>query len=137
MSAETAPEKTEPWVFAAYVIFGCTLALVVYLALRLPGVGPVRAYVMGPIVLAALAFFTGLFGLVVSLRRRPFVRRERLRGAACLGLVIAGVTYPIPVSGAPRRTPQSGRVSSARARGVDGRVGRRGQPRQHAREDPR
>jgi len=96
VSAEAAHEKPEWWVFAAYAIFACTLGLGLYLALRLPGVGPVRAYVMGPIVLAASALATGLFGLVVSLRRRPFIRRERLRGAACLGLVIAGVTYPIP-----------------------------------------
>ena len=47
-------------------------------------------------MLAAAALATGLFGLVVSLRKRPVLNRERLRGAACLGLVIAGVTYPIP-----------------------------------------
>ena len=96
MSAEAERERAEAWVLAAYAIFACALGLVVYLALRLPGVGPVRAYVMGPIVLAASALATGLFGLVVSLRKRPFVRRERLRGAACLGLVIAGINYPIP-----------------------------------------
>ena len=105
MSAEAPREKAEAWVVAAYAIFACTLGLVLYLALRLPGVGPVRAYVMGPIVLAGSALATGLFGLVVSLRKRPFIRRGRLRGAACLGLVIAGVTYPIPFPARRERHP--------------------------------
>ena len=96
MSDTKAPERTELWVRAAYGIFACAIALFVYLVLRLPGVGPVTAYAMGPIVLSGLAFFTGVFGLVVSLRRRPFARPPRLRAWACLALVIGGTNYPFP-----------------------------------------
>jgi hypothetical protein len=86
----------EGWTACAWGMLGLAVLLVGYLALRRPGLWPVRVYKIGPILLPALAFATGLFGVATSLRRRPFLTRPRLRAFCLLALVIVGTSYPFP-----------------------------------------
>lgn len=96
MEAERPRAGPEPWVAAAWAVLALEFALAIYLGLKRPGVGPIRAYVQGPILLLLLALAVGASGLAWSLFRRPILRPQRLIAMCVLGFVIATVTYPLP-----------------------------------------
>jgi hypothetical protein len=100
MDAERAEEqkrqRPELWVAAAWAVLALEFALAIYLGMKRPGVGPIRAYVQGPILLLLLALLVGASGLVRSSFRRPFLRPQRLVAFCVLGFVVATATYPLP-----------------------------------------
>jgi hypothetical protein len=95
-STAASSTATEGWVRAAYALLLLEVAGLVYLGSRTAGGWPVRVYMFGPLVLAALALLCVLVGLLVSWIRRPFLSRGRLGGWFVLALVIATASYPLP-----------------------------------------
>jgi hypothetical protein len=89
-------ERSELWVWCAYTLLLAGVTGLVYLGSRPDGGGPVRVYLTGPPVLALSALAVGLWGLVQSLLRRPFLRRGRVAGGFAVGATIALASYPLP-----------------------------------------
>lgn len=96
MTNERGDERSELWVWCAYALVLAAVTGLVYLGSRPAGDGPVRVYLVGPPALAFSAMAIGLWGLVQSLLRRPFLRRGRLAGGFALGATIALAGYPLP-----------------------------------------
>ena len=97
MSAEAKHgARPELWVVAAWGLVVAEFALAIYLGLKRPGAGPVRAFLYGPPLLALAALLLGIAGALWSALRRPFVTPPRLLGFCALGFVVATATYPLP-----------------------------------------
>ncbi|MCY3003983.1 MAG: M23 family metallopeptidase [Planctomycetota bacterium] len=103
-------ERPEGWVIASWVVVAAEFALAVYLGLKRPGVGPVKAYIYGPFVLAACAFVVGLYGLFRSIRRPPFGSTQRLVAFGLLAIVIGSASYGLPFPAARSARPTSARI---------------------------
>jgi hypothetical protein len=87
-------------VLPAWGLLAAELALLVYVASRTPGPGPVRAYLLGPMVLMAAALGLGAVGILWSLRHPPFARPGRVPALLCLCFVFvsSGYNYPFPAA---------------------------------------
>jgi len=94
--AQSLPVKPEFWVLLAWVVVALEAALAMYLGAKQTGVAPIRAYLIGPPLLAALALAVGVFGAVWSYRRRPFASPQRIVAFCLLGFVFATTSYHVP-----------------------------------------
>jgi hypothetical protein len=97
MPAES-PERARPeaWVVAAWALIAAELALAIYLGLKRPGAGPVRAYTFGPLLLVGGALAVGFVGAVTSAMRRPFARPQRVVAFCVVAFVVASASFPLP-----------------------------------------
>lgn len=107
-----APQSKRPeaWVVLAWLVLVGEFALAVYLGMKRPGVGPVKAFVYGPWLLAAAALAVGATGLVWSLRHRPFGHPQRLIAFGLLAFVVGTATYGLPFPAARGSRPSAARV---------------------------
>lgn len=97
--------RRDPWVPAAWGLLAVQLALLVYVASRIPGPGPVRAYLLGPVVLMGAALGLGAVGILWSLRHPPFARPGRVPALLCLCFVFVSSTYSYPFPAAREERP--------------------------------
>lgn len=98
------------WVVAAWAVVLAEFVLAIYLGLKRPGVGPVKAFLYGPPVIAVVALALGVCGVVWSALRRPFATTQRLVAWCLLGFVILSATYPLPFPSARSSRPSAVRV---------------------------
>jgi hypothetical protein len=105
--SESLPVRPELWVLAAWVVVALEALLAMYLGTKQGGAWPIRAYVFGLPLLAALALFVGVVGAVLSFRKRPFATPQRTVAFCLLAFVFASASYHLPFpaqrSGRPSR----------------------------------
>lgn len=94
--AQSLPLKPEAWVLAAWVVVALEAGLAMYLGSKQTGLTPIRAYLFGPPLLAALALVVGVVGAVWSYRRRPFASPQRIVAFCLLAFVFATASYHVP-----------------------------------------
>lgn len=94
--ALSLPVKPELWVLAAWIVVALEAALAMYLGTRQSGALPIRAYVFGAPLLAAVALLVGTIGAIQSYRKRPFATPQRMVAFCLLAFVFATASYHLP-----------------------------------------
>ncbi len=107
--SDSMPLRPEAWVLAAWVVVALEALLAMYLGTKQAGAWPIRAYVFGLPLLAALALLVGVVGAILSYRRRPFATPQRTVAFCLLAFVFASASYHLPFP-----AQRSGRPSRAR-----------------------
>jgi hypothetical protein len=93
---EADAKRPEAWVALAWLVLAAEIALAVYLGLKRPGAGPVRAYLFGPPILVGAALLVAALGIARSFARKPFARPQRMVALCLLAIVAATASAPIP-----------------------------------------
>jgi hypothetical protein len=105
--SESMPLRPEAWVLAAWIVVALEALLAMYLGTKQAGAWPIRAYVFGLPLLAALALLVGVVGALISYRKRPFATPQRTVAFCLLAFVFASASYHLPFpaqrSGRPSR----------------------------------
>jgi len=97
--------RLEVWAIGAYFLLAAEVAVAIYLGSRPGGRGPVLAYYVAPPVLGGAALILGSWGVLASIRRKPFLSPARLLSFSILALVIGTASYPLPFPAAREHAP--------------------------------
>lgn len=109
---DSMPLRPEAWVLAAWVVVALEAALAIYLGMKQPGALPIRVYVFGLPILAAVALLVGLVGAVISYRNRPFATPQRLVALCLLAFVFGSASYHLPFPSHRSSRPSRVRITA-------------------------
>jgi len=89
-------ERAALWERLAWVPLVTFAGSMLYLGARPGGTGPIFVYMTGRLLIGLLCFFLFAWGLLASMRRRPFLQGHRLRALSLIVLVLLASNYPFP-----------------------------------------
>ena len=88
--------RPELWTRLAWLPLIAFLAALIYLGSRPGGSGPIFVFSKAPFLIGLVSLVLFVWGLIVGMRRRPFLQRRRLRAFFIVVSVLVFSSYPFP-----------------------------------------